>query len=165
MLKKFSFAKKQKRISWLRRKDLNQRPPGYEPDELPTALLRDMELWCRRPGLNRYGGHPPRDFKSRASASFATPAYRSQTVSSNAHIVYHAPHRLSRSFFRLFRLLAGSQGKKCRLLAGNPGKSAAGRLKIRWPCSILGQTGHKTRRRRKVRRHGDPEKPKRGLAV
>ena len=23
---------------------MNLRPPGYEPDELPTALLRDIEL-------------------------------------------------------------------------------------------------------------------------
>ena len=24
---------------------MNQRPPGYEPDELPTALPRDMEIY------------------------------------------------------------------------------------------------------------------------
>ena len=27
---------------WLRGKDLNQRPSGYEPDELPTAPPRDI---------------------------------------------------------------------------------------------------------------------------
>ena len=33
---------------------MNQRPPGYEPDELPTALLRDM--------VPETGVEPARDF-------------------------------------------------------------------------------------------------------
>ncbi len=40
----------------------------------PVALWVHFSLWCRGPESNRYGSHLPRDFKSRASASSATPA-------------------------------------------------------------------------------------------
>ena len=53
---------------------------GFEPHDLrvmsptsyQTAPLRD--IWCRKPGSNRYEKLISRDFKSRASANSAIPA-------------------------------------------------------------------------------------------
>ncbi len=38
----------------LRRLDSNARPPGYEPDELPTALLRDVVHFLNRNTQNYF---------------------------------------------------------------------------------------------------------------
>ena len=48
---------------------MNLRPPGYEPDELPTALLRDIELGPVGAGDRTRTGTVllPGDFKSPVS--------------------------------------------------------------------------------------------------
>ncbi len=58
---------------------MNPRPPGYEPDELPTALLRDMKFgtWC--------------------SVAFGEVLLKYSLI---AHIEYHSCGDLSRKIFR-----------------------------------------------------------------
>ncbi len=59
----------------------NQRHKDFQssalPTELPGLFSRPVGI-CRRPGSNRYEYHYSRDFKSRASASSATPARRGE---------------------------------------------------------------------------------------
>ena len=53
---------------------MNLRPPGYEPDELPTALLRDIKF-CGAGDRTRTGTVSlPGDFKSPVSTNSTTPA-------------------------------------------------------------------------------------------
>ena len=58
-----------KKPNELRRRDLNPRPPGYEPGELPTAPRHDVEL------VDSHIAHPTcvnSCFKNRSSAAYRT---------------------------------------------------------------------------------------------
>ena len=89
---------------------------GFEPHDLrvmsPTsyqaALPRDIELFgtkiCRTPGSNRYEYCYSRDFKSRASAYSATPAFTDSPALPECLYIIADSRRLVNTFFNLFLL-------------------------------------------------------------
>ncbi len=104
----------------LRREDLNLRHPGYEPDELPTALLRDIKWYRIGAGDRTRTGTVllPGDFKSpvstipphrRMSASIRIP-YCTADVNPQFHIKLY--DRIRRIFYFPF-------GKKIGILCKN----------------------------------------------
>ena len=85
------------------------RPPGYEPDELPSCSTPrywfvSVTVWCRWPGSNRYDTLVSRDFKSRASAYSATPANSLPRIIPSVSIVYYNTSCFSCQAFFCFSL-------------------------------------------------------------
>ena len=91
---------------WLRRWDLNLTTSGLWARRATRLLysaicfLRPLG-WCRWPGSNRYDAFASRDFKSRASASSATPA--NCVPLRFAMILYHILSSLSTPFFHFYK--------------------------------------------------------------
>ena len=85
---------------------------GFEPHDLrvmsptsyQTAPLRD--IWCRKPGSNRYEKLISRDFKSRASANSAIPAYNDLRFP-NRHYIISLSNENVKYFFVFFEKIRG----------------------------------------------------------
>src|SRR5262249_24643509 len=56
-----------------------------------SVFRKRIPLWCRRPESNRHGPFGPRDFKSRASTNFATPAGQAMLTKKGSEAAGLAP--------------------------------------------------------------------------
>ena len=77
----------------MRRQDSNLRPPGYEPDELPTALLRDIQKNRMVPVT----GLEPVRYRYREILSLLCLPFH-HTGGYRQHLIYHIPGPVSTLF-------------------------------------------------------------------
>ena len=94
---------------------MNLRPPGYEPDELPTALLRDIELGPVGAGDRTRTGTVllPGDFKSPVST---IPPHRRILARIRIPYLLHSVNPFSKFLFGICEISFDKKGESLPLL-------------------------------------------------
>ena len=98
--KKGTFGRQKFLFCWLREWDLNLTTFGLWARRA-ARLLHPAILWCRKPGSNRYEMLISRDFKSRASANSAIPAWK-QTLGLRCSYIITLQNAFVKPFWHLF---------------------------------------------------------------